>query len=196
MRSKIGVLDKRIIIAPILNREVLGRERVPSKILTPQGNVIYNDWFENGRYGRVIKVGERVYYSDFTGKYAENPLLQEDCIVRLVQPMTTDNGVVSADIINRCVCPLFYVKCDENTDIEKEKEHGVKFLDAQEGILVDLSAVQTVYTPDVWEEMKPRLSESYEVREKLGIKLESEFVTNWNKGLVMTSYLQRAQSAL
>lgn len=182
----------RVIVRPLMNREVLGEERKPLPILLVEttARLIYQDWFENGRYGEVVAVGDGVGYNEFLGKYRDGRIVKGD-IVRLIAPMASNSGVVGDDIINSSIDGKFYKKSVYSNQDEENGNYHV-FFDAGLGVVRDYGQVQMSFAASEWKTIVESIAQSYRVRQQLKISTDPEFKTNWERGIVPTSYLRPA----
>lgn len=178
----------KVLILPLTNRELLGMERKPIALIDYrilQGGV-YQDWFDNGRYAKIVKVGAQVGYNMFHDKHANRPV--EGNYVRLGLAMAMNNGIVGQDVINSSLDGFFYKKPIYNYSGEPTGEEQV-FFDCGRGVLVDVCQIQEEYTPEEWEEIKERVAKFYWERKEMNISSDSEFKMGWDKGIVPISFL-------
>lgn len=182
----------KVLIRPITNLEVLGQERKPSSILlydTLQA-AVYNDWFDNGRYGEVLEVGSEVYYNIFKGEN-RGYLIEVGDVVRLTAPLASNKGVVGDDVINSTMDGYFYAKpiyAVDGTETGSEQY----FFNADGGIVRDFVQVQAGYRKEEWLKNIPAMATFYWARQAMRITTDPEFKTGWDKNLVPMSFIKPA----
>lgn len=181
----------KVLVQPLTNREVLGQERKPMSVIDYrilQGGV-YQDWFDNGRYGVVRAVGCQVGYNMFHDTYRNYPRVGN--YVRLSVAMASNSGLVGPDVINSAIDGFFYKKPIYGYDGKPTGEEQL-FFDAGRGVMVDSIHIQEEYTPEEWEALKGSIVKFYWERRELGVTTDSEFKMGWDKNIVPISFLTPA----
>jgi len=182
------ILGKALLLAPLTNEEMGFPHKELSDVRTNSHDVksngaltVYQSWFENGKWCKILAVGNEIGEYPLTGTKGYAPRVGDYAM--LSTPIAFNDGRVDLSNFSRAFNPILYRNNVVNEKGELVSSSRV-FADFSRGILVDFAAFAKVIIPqEEWETEKPNLIRDYKLKTALAINQEPSYIKELNAGL-------------
>ena len=181
------ILGKSLLVAPVTDEEMKLPHKEFSNLLITTNDVrsggkatVYQSWFENGKWCRIVAVGQEVGENPLTGTKGFVPKVGD--YVSLFTPIAYNDGRVDLSSFSKAFNPILY----RNNVVNEKGElvsSSVLFVDFSRGFLIDYGITKILIPQEEWETEKAKLIQDYKLKTALAINQEPSYIKELNAGL-------------